>query len=333
MSKRELRKIREEKLGPSPEKSKVSGDGGGKRDEESDAYTPQDFRDLLNAYFLSTWLQDRTYKDCIVSHIIHSTNQHSNISISTRTPPFLKALTPNLLNLILTDSTTTGLRRLIYAALARWGDEEDWLRLVPVEGDSVERGFVRGFWGFVVGGLRAGGPRANKHVKDDAEDEEDEDREDGNGGDERDARSAASKPIPPPPNPDELLRPQPRGPRPMPNPFGAEDLWSPSSSKSHVSWPATANPSAAASQITLTANTNPDIPLTIGSWDENPSREKRRRRRRSARMERENGGGFVAWPEREDEYCAFHEHGRIGERCHRVRRRWDKGERRVWFDG
>ncbi|KAF2746182.1 hypothetical protein M011DRAFT_88262 [Sporormia fimetaria CBS 119925] len=114
------------------------------------SYNP--YTDFLGAYFLATWLKDTVFKDSLVSHII------SRVNTRDEGPRFLQALSPSIVDLVLTEKRTSmGLRKLMYAGILRWGTGEHLERFVPDEGRTMERGFVRGLMGVMLLRAQRGG--------------------------------------------------------------------------------------------------------------------------------------------------------------------------------
>lgn len=296
----------------------------------------QAYQDYLGAYFLATWLQDTIFKDTAVSLIIDTINCDK---MGGEAQCFLQALTPTLVNLVLTDARETrGLRRLIYAAIATWGSEEDFARLVPDEGETCERGFVRELLGFLGGRTMRGEEAVEERKKKDTWDgtkqtsreekgwvehengfngpieEEEEEAEDEGGWGQTTSHPPSTAPdttstasawtsLSPVKSPDHILA---KPPQPW-QPAAPGDLWA---TISHVSWPPSAKSSEAAS-------------ATSAGWISAASRfegagEAYERGKKRGQSEAE-GALYVDWPVSEEEHCLFHEHGRLGMKCHRKR--------------
>jgi hypothetical protein len=246
------------------------------------------FTDALGLYFLSRWLRDTHLADSITTHIIRL----SNLQISAGHPSyFVRALRPSIVDLVLTDEgESRGMRSLLYTAIAKWGTEKDMWRLVPDEGGTASRPFVRFLLGFLLGARRRneeggdgveverGSVWRNEDVGREGEDEEED----------ADTWTSISTATP---------RPTEIGLKRMPAPFGVgiEDLWMSRGEREGVDW----GSSTAATEVSgATGGTARSGSATLA--------DKERVR-------------YVEWPRREEDYCLFHEHVRLGMPCHRER--------------
>lgn len=316
---------------------------GGEDDINGGRNAKQAYQDYLGAYFLSTWLQDTVFKDTLVSLIIDTINSDDT---GRESRGLLRALTPTLINLALTDAgETRGLRCLIYAAIAKWGTVADFARFVPDEGETCERGFVRGLLAFLAAASREPEQERSKrsnmtaekkkggHPMRQAHGERKGGAKDGSGFDgHMDEEGKWGQPTSTP-SPHETpdtanaastwtplsLSPAPAGspglltkPPPPWQPSAPREIWT---TASHVSWPSTslrANPSEAASPTSagwVSAASRFHSPVAPrGTTHEG-------RKNREDRAEEE--AAYAGWPVAEEEHCLLHEHDRLGMKCHR----------------
>lgn len=210
---------------------------------------------------------------------------------------FVKCLKPSLVDLVCIGGggeVGRGMRRLMYAAIARWGEEVDVERLVPTEGRTCERGFVRGLLGFLLAAQRSqGGYETARRVgkKDAPRDEEEYGKEQ-----ELEETWALTK-MPPPF---------------MPPTMG--NLWTP---VSHVSWPSSISDSAGSFRTQSTSTGTTSVSATLIPDALGPQR-----------LEAET---YIAWPEKENDHCLFHEHDYVGLPCFRQTAKWDVDEQTMRY--
>jgi hypothetical protein len=210
------------------------------------------------------------------------------------------------------------MRRLIYAAIGTFAEPEDMSRLVPDEGRTCERGFVRGLLLYLLVAQRhrrseqehpESTPRGDRrYAKDEEEIEslsgEEENKEDG---------WAITKYYPSQPAPETQLSMAQRPPPFMPR---AEDMWE---AMSHVSWPSTsAAISVSGNLSSVQGEENVSDTMTLVSAAETGTNHSGTETgTEKSSVTGEDTLKYVEWPKTGDGYCVFHEHTFLGLPCYR----------------
>jgi hypothetical protein len=255
------------------------------------------FTDYLGCYFLGLWMKDIVFRDSVIDMIIKKMNVAEGKDCAGE---FVKVLKPSIVDLVTTNEYgSRGIRALMFIAIGKWGTREDLARLVPTEGDTVGRSFVRGLLGHLLIGVQDGWleMRNECHI-DDGEENDEEEEGSGTPSVWTSTETTVSDPC------------AGLGLGGMPQSFMAniEDIWTRSS---HVSWPSVQSDSESVTGNNATSGTL--IPKTVLA--------------ESNRKE-----GSVGWPEKEEDYCMFHEHTFSGLPCYRQMMRWDIHEQKMYYD-
>lgn len=256
------------------------------------------YTDYLGGYFLGTWLRDIAFKDNLVSLIIDRINGEAGYP-----KEFLRALKPGIVDLVTTDENATGgIRRLMFAAIVRWGDESDVAKLLPMEGYTCGRSFLRGLLRWLLLGVQQKScERGEGHgIKNDK-----------GGGEEVEPTWASTSKS--------TLSPTEIGFSSLPPPFMpcVEKIWIPAESSS-ISWPTTHSSAQASSRM-----------LTLGSGGSGATSGTSLVQTGEPASSQEEF--YVEWPEMGKDHCMFHEHTYPGLPCYMKMAGWDIGEQGMCY--
>lgn len=279
---------------------KAGGGGGG-----DGAVTPREkarktYEDYLGAWFLGSWVKDMAFKDTLISLMVDKMEDMEGYP-----EEFVRALSPSLVDIVFTGSKEGDpIRMFLFAAVQRYGTEEDVRRFVPDEGEQWPRAFVRGLLVYLH---ESGGKR-------DREEEENvgtvnsaagpmETQSTGIFITEEDSQctftattatstSLAGSDLTPTATTTTTTSLAPQyAPSAFMRPM--ENVWTP---VSHVSWPSTVHASASTSKVSSSGYISQTSGCSLTSISEVSSSGPRKRDR------------YIGWPRSVEEQCMFHEH-------------------------